>query len=98
MTDHSGSTGTWPVDLTRSVAQVLKSSGSPAGTSFLVGERLLATCMHVLTAEADGEPPTGPVTVVFRHLDGVARTAWAAIYERSAAGGCPTGPAVPTAR
>ncbi|MGH8900219.1 MAG: hypothetical protein ACRDYA_00685 [Egibacteraceae bacterium] len=33
----------WSVDLTRGVVVVLDVSGRPAGTGFLVGERLLVT-------------------------------------------------------
>jgi hypothetical protein len=66
----------WPADLTRSVVQILSDGGYPAGTGFLVGERLLVTCAHVLTGDGlDDEPPAGPVTVVFAHLDGAAWSA-----------------------
>ncbi|MDQ3762788.1 MAG: serine protease [Actinomycetota bacterium] len=65
----------WPVDLTRSVVQVLDPAGHPAGTGFVVGPRLLVTCAHVLAGHGrDDKPPTGPVTVVFTHLDAAART------------------------
>ncbi|MGH3999716.1 MAG: trypsin-like peptidase domain-containing protein, partial [Pseudonocardiaceae bacterium] len=62
----------WPVDLTRSVVQVLDPNGHPAGTGFLVGQRLLVTCAHVLAGH-DGLP-SSPVTVVFVHLDAAVRT------------------------
>ncbi len=65
----------WPVDLTRSVVQVLDTDGRPAGTGFVVGQRLLVTCAHVLAGHGrDDGPPTGPVTVVFAHVGGAART------------------------
>ncbi|MGH3873042.1 MAG: trypsin-like peptidase domain-containing protein [Pseudonocardiaceae bacterium] len=56
----------WPVDLTRSVVQVLD-DGRLVGTGFLVGPRLLVTCAHVLAGH------DGPVTVVFGHLAATAR-------------------------
>ncbi len=56
----------WPVDLTRSIVQVLD-NGRPVGTGFMVGPRLLVTCAHVLTGH------DGPVTVVFAHLDDAKR-------------------------
>jgi WD40 repeat protein len=62
----------WPADLTRSVVQVLDPDGRPAGTGFVVGPQLLVTCAHVLGGHG-GED--GPVTVVFAHLGGAARTA-----------------------
>ncbi len=66
----------WPVDLTRSVVQVLDTDGHPTGTGFLVGPRLLATCAHVLAGHArEGGSPTSPITVVFAHLDAAERTA-----------------------
>ncbi len=65
-----------PVDLGRGTVQVLDVHGQPAGTGFLVGERLLVTCAHVLSSYREGqEPPTGPVTVRFVHLGNAARTA-----------------------
>ena len=71
----AGPASGWPVDLTRSVVQVLGTDGHPAGSGFVVGQRLLVTCAHVLAGHGrDDGPPTGPVTVVFAHLDGAART------------------------
>ena len=65
----------WPVDLTRSVVQILNVKGRPEGTGFLVGQQLLVTCAHVLAGHSrDGGPPTSPVIVVFPHLDGAAFT------------------------
>jgi S1-C subfamily serine protease len=64
-----------PVDLTRSVVQVLGTNGHPVGTGFLMGQRLLVTCAHALADHSrDDGPPTSPVTVVFAHLDAAART------------------------
>lgn len=56
----------WPVDLTRSVVQIL-GNGRPVGTGFMVGPQLLVTCAHMLTGH------DGPITVVFAHLDAAAR-------------------------
>ncbi|MGH3754107.1 MAG: trypsin-like serine peptidase [Pseudonocardiaceae bacterium] len=71
-----GSGTGWPVDLRRGTVLVLDIDGEPAGTGFLVGERLLVTCAHVLSSYRGGqEPPTDPVTVRFVHLDDAARTA-----------------------
>ncbi len=71
-----GSGDGWSVDLTRGTVLVLDIHGEPAGTGFLVGERLLVTCAHVLSGYRGGqEPPTDPVTVRFVHLDNAARTA-----------------------
>ncbi|MGH3829079.1 MAG: trypsin-like peptidase domain-containing protein, partial [Pseudonocardiaceae bacterium] len=71
-----GSGTGWSVDLTTGTVQVLDIRGRPAGTGFLVGERLLVTCAHVLSSYGgDAEPPTGPVTVRFVHLDDGERTA-----------------------
>lgn len=39
----------WPIDLTRGVVQVLDVQGRPLGTGFLVGERFVVTCAHLLT-------------------------------------------------
>jgi len=73
----AGPAAGWPVDLTRSVAQILNAHGQPVGIGFLVREELLATCAHLLTGHGqDDRPPAGPVTMVFVHLDGVKRTAW----------------------
>lgn len=42
----------------------------------VVGPRLLVTCAHVVIGHGgDSGPPTDPITVVFAHLDGAARTA-----------------------
>ena len=38
----------WPVDLTRSVVQVLDTGGRVAGTGFVVSPRLLVTCPHAM--------------------------------------------------
>ncbi len=63
-----------PVDLTHGTVQVLNDYGRPTGAGFLIGERLLVTCAHVLSGHRV-EPPTGPVTVRFVHLNNVVRTA-----------------------
>ncbi len=70
----AGPASGWSVDLTRSVVQVLDTTGHPAGTGFVVDQRLLVTCAHVLAGRGrDNGPPTSPVTVVFAHLDGAQR-------------------------
>jgi WD40 repeat protein len=58
-------------DLTRSVARVLDAAGRPSGTGFLVAERVLATCAHVV-ADSDGRVPSGSVSVEFTSLPGAA--------------------------
>jgi WD40 repeat protein len=55
-------------DLTVSVVRVLNAAGGTAGTGFLVSDRLLVTCAHVL-----GEPSGAPVSVEF--VGSVIRTA-----------------------
>jgi Trypsin-like peptidase domain len=74
--NRPGSAAGWPVDLTRSVVQVLDGDGAPAGTGFVVGPQLLVTCAHLFTGHGeDGGLPSGPVTVVFAHLNGARRAA-----------------------
>ncbi|MBV9031798.1 MAG: trypsin-like peptidase domain-containing protein [Pseudonocardiales bacterium] len=68
---RAGSAAGWPVEVTRSVVQVLDAAGRPAGTGFVVGPQLLVTCAHILTGHERDEP----VTVVFAHLDSATRTA-----------------------
>jgi hypothetical protein len=64
------------VDLTRGTVAVLDDHGRPTGTGFLVGDRLLVTCAHVLSGDrGSAKPPTDPVTVRFVHLDEGTRTA-----------------------
>ncbi|MGH3869617.1 MAG: trypsin-like peptidase domain-containing protein, partial [Pseudonocardiaceae bacterium] len=70
----AGPAAGWPVDLARSVVQVLDAEGRPAGTGFMVGPRLLVTCAHLLTDGSDEPEPADLVTVVFAHLDGAAFT------------------------
>ncbi len=61
------------IELARGVARVLDAEGRPAGTGFLVTERLLVTCAHVLAGHA-GEAAAGPVQVEFPGLaDGAAQ-------------------------
>jgi hypothetical protein len=72
----AGPAAGWPVDLARSVVQVVDVDGRPAGAGFLLGQRLLVTCAHVLIGHGrDDGPPVDPVTVVFAHSDGAACTA-----------------------
>ncbi|MGO4649325.1 trypsin-like peptidase domain-containing protein [Nocardia sp. 2YAB30] len=52
------------------VVRILESSGRPAGTGFLVGTRLVATCAHIVTAAIGGGPqslrrPCAPIAVDF---------------------------------
>ena len=65
----------WSVDLTRSVVQVLDAHGRPAGSGFVVGQRLVVTCAHVLDGGSGHEPAAGPVSVRFPHVHD---TVWAA--------------------
>ena len=66
----------WPIELTCSVVQVLGVDGRPMGTGFLVSERLIVTCAHLLTDVVLSVSPTaGAVRVRFTHVDGAARTA-----------------------
>lgn len=62
-----------PVDLTRSVVQVLGAGGEPVGTGFLVGERLVVTCAHLLSGDGADQPEN--VTVRFAHPDNAERAA-----------------------
>ncbi|MBV9011000.1 MAG: trypsin-like peptidase domain-containing protein [Pseudonocardiales bacterium] len=71
---QAGPAAGWPVELTRSVVQILDAAGRPAGTGFVVGPQLLVTCAHILTDHDHDEPPDDPITVVFAHLDGARRT------------------------
>ncbi|MFD5417471.1 trypsin-like peptidase domain-containing protein [Streptomyces sp. NPDC127069] len=56
--------------LPRAVAQVLAPDGTVVGVGFLVSERLLVTCAHVV--EAAGKGPGDRVEVVFPHAAGPA--------------------------
>ncbi|MDQ3761619.1 MAG: hypothetical protein M3460_07940 [Actinomycetota bacterium] len=47
----------WPIDLTLGTVQVLDIDGRCAGAGFLVGERLLVTCAHVLSSYHGDGPP-----------------------------------------
>jgi hypothetical protein len=68
-------TAGWPIELTRSVVQILGPGGQPIGTGFLVSQQLMATCAHIfIRHDADERPSTGPVTIVFAQLDGIPRT------------------------
>jgi hypothetical protein len=71
---QAGPAAGWPVELTRSVVQILDAAGRPAGTGFVVGPQMLVTCAHILTDHDRDEPPADPITVVFAHLDGARRT------------------------
>ncbi|MEV6105065.1 serine protease [Streptomyces sp. NPDC051940] len=54
----------------RGAARVFEPGGEVAGAGFLIGERLVCTCVHVV-CEPDGSRPTRPVTVDFPLLGGV---------------------------
>lgn len=71
MTPDEQATHRSATELTRSVARVLDAAGMPSGTGFLVAERILATCAHVV-ADNDGRPPPGSVSVEFTGLPGAA--------------------------
>jgi len=60
-------------DLLSAVVQVRDGRGRPAGTGFLIADRLVVTCAHVL-AVTGGGPPAEPVSVVFTHLDDTTRS------------------------
>jgi hypothetical protein len=54
-------------DFSRSVVKVLTPDGNVAGAGFLVADRVLVTCAHVLGAS----PPEGTVTVAFPRFGAV---------------------------
>ncbi|MDX3800650.1 trypsin-like peptidase domain-containing protein [Streptomyces sp. AK04-3B] len=55
-------------NLLPAVARIHRSDGTVAGTGFLVAERTLVTCAHVV--EAAGGGPGTEIRLVFPHLDG----------------------------
>ena len=54
-------------ELAQGAVRVLGATGRPVGTGFLVAERLLVTCAHVVAGGA-GEAPEDPVPVEFTGL------------------------------
>jgi hypothetical protein len=62
-TEHAGTDGQ-AASLAASVIRVLGADGRTAGAGFLVGERLAATCAHVLTVAGKAATPE-TVTVEF---------------------------------
>jgi Trypsin-like peptidase domain len=66
MGEHATARGGVAGDVRCSVVQV------EAGTGFLLEDRLIVSCAHVITGHrrTDGTAPAGPVTVRFPHLDG----------------------------
>jgi WD40 repeat protein len=80
-------------DVTRlpaAVAQVVGRDGNVAGAGFLVAERILVTCAHVVTAAGSG--PGGRVRLAFVHARGegvvegeVDRELWRAVEEEDVA-------------
>jgi WD40 repeat protein len=70
MTQDELATGPAPgtaAELAQGAVRVLSAAGRPAGTGFLVAERLLVTCAHVVAGGA-GEAPADPVPVEFTGL------------------------------
>jgi Tol biopolymer transport system component len=65
--DHQPGDNT-ATELPAAVAQILAPDGRVAGAGFLVAERLLVTCAHVVQAAAAG--PGQTVQLAFPHLEG----------------------------
>ncbi|MER7468394.1 trypsin-like peptidase domain-containing protein, partial [Streptomyces sp. NPDC097981] len=67
-TEKESADGTAP-DLLAAMVQVLRPDGAVVGAGFLVSDRVVATCAHVV--EAAGGGPGAAVQVAFPHVRGV---------------------------
>ncbi|PTA43211.1 trypsin-like peptidase domain-containing protein [Micromonospora sp. RP3T] len=75
------------VEFVHGVVQILDDDGRTAGAGFLIADRLLVTCAHVLAGGASTAPNT-PVLVRFPQLNDEPRRAWVSVphWRRPGAG------------
>ena len=66
--DGTSSDGVPGTDLSAAVAQILSGDGKVVGAGFLIGDRALVTCAHVV--EAAGGRPGARIQLVFPHVPG----------------------------